>query len=205
MSTTTTTTAPTPASRVVVLASPLKRLREPDDEAAHGRSRPAPVAVLYSAQGPDLSVQNSDLFYAHEVAAAAQLDQRIAPQEAHPMVQRQMRDLLDALALEDDQSFYEELCVKGYSVALRYAWLWCRFASCDEDEVNLIFPTGRGFVHELVDGHLHGRASSKQAIVDALLQHGPLPYAHRARNVLKAVQAQGPKRHAAPAVPPRRR
>jgi len=188
MSTTTTVVAsPLPAERRVVVRA-IKRGREPADA--------EPAAVLYSAQGPDLSVQNSALFYAHEVAAAAQLEQRIAHRDAHPALQRQARDLFDALALEDDKLFFAEMCDEGYSFALRYAWLFCRFSNCDEEEVNLIFPTGRGLLEEVVDGHQHGRAGSKQDIVDSLLQRAPLPYAHRARNVLKQVQAQ--KRNAAP-------
>ena len=166
---------------------------------ADSRSKPASRARLYDPNGADLSEQNLALYYAHELSDAVQLDQRISDCNVHTVYQCQARDLLHALALKDDRDFFRAMCDRPaeFPFMLRYAWLWCRFANCDEDEINPIFPTGRGFVDETHGTLCAGVAACKQDIADVLLQRGPFKYVDRARNLVAAA-AEAETRHVAP-------
>jgi hypothetical protein len=168
---------------------------------------PASKHRLYSSGARDESPQNNALFHAHELIDAAQLGSRMAGEcNVHHVWQRQACNLLHALARPEDRRFFRQMCdnTQTFPFVLRYAWLWCRFANCDEDEINTVFPTGRGFVEESHDHCRAGIAASKQEIADLLLRNGPFQYHNRAGNLVRAAR-EAARRHAAPTVPAAKR
>ena len=165
-----------------------------------GRSKPVDRKILYDC-GNELSPQNHALFWSHELLDAAQLDQRISECNVHPQYQRQAHFLLKALGLAEDRSFFRQMAAEPmrFPFVLRYAWLFCRFANCDEHEINFIFPTKCGFVDETHENHRAGIAGCKQEIADVVLRNGLFKYEEHAYNLVR-VARESCVRHAAPMV-----
>lgn len=160
----------------------------PGEGHTSGRTRPATREVLYDKGGGDLTPQNNALYWAHEAVSLLQLDRLTAA--CRSGMRQQVRDLEATLARADDLHFYECMCSDGeeFPFLLRYAWLFCRFADLDEDDVNTVFPVGYGFEEAWVGNCRVGMATCKQELADVLLVPGPFPYVERASNVVSVLE-----------------